>query len=68
MNVYEKLQHPLALVIFMITLFSPILVGFLTQRRTRNQSDFFIGGRTMNRLVVPHGLYWVFQGWPIKSA
>jgi SSS family solute:Na+ symporter len=52
MNVYEKLQHPLALVIFMITLFSPILVGFLTQRRTRNQSDFFIGGRTMNRLVV----------------
>ena len=52
MDVYEKLQHPLALIIFIVTLFSPILVGFWAQRRTRNQSDFFIGGRTMNRLVV----------------
>lgn len=52
MNVYDQLRHPVALTIFILTLFFPVLVGFLTMRRTRNQSDFFIGGRTMNKLVV----------------
>jgi sodium/proline symporter len=52
MDVYEKLAHPLALAIFLLTLLLPVLVGFLTVRRTRSQSDFFVGGRAMNRLVV----------------
>lgn len=52
MNGYEQLRHPAALAVFLFTLFLPVLVGILTMRRTRNQSDFFIGGRTMNKLVV----------------
>jgi sodium/proline symporter len=52
MNVYEKLAHPVALTVFIVTLFLPILVGFLTLRRMRSSSDFFVGGRAMNRLVV----------------
>ncbi len=52
MDVYEKLAHPLAFTVFVVTLFLPIIVGFLTLRRTRSQSDFFVGGRAMNRLVV----------------
>jgi SSS family solute:Na+ symporter len=51
-NVYEKLNHPLALSTFVVTLFLPVIVGFITLRRTRSQSDFFVGGRAMNRLVV----------------
>ncbi|UCH85786.1 MAG: sodium/proline symporter [Candidatus Latescibacterota bacterium] len=52
MNVYEKLAHPVALSIFVVTLFLPIIVGFFTLRRMRSDSDFFVGGRAMNRLVV----------------
>lgn len=52
MTGFDALSHPLALLIFGLTLILPILVGFLTMRRTKNQSDFFIGGRAMNRVVV----------------
>lgn len=52
MNVYEKLSNPLALGVFLITLFLPVLVGLLAMRRTKSQSDFFVGGRAMGRVVV----------------
>jgi sodium/proline symporter len=52
MDVYEKLGHPVALAVFLSTLLLPIVVGFVTLKRTRSQSDFFVGGRAMNRLVV----------------
>jgi SSS family solute:Na+ symporter len=52
MNIYDKLSNPLAFGIFLFTLFLPILVGFLTLRRTKNQSDFFLGGRAMDKFVV----------------
>ncbi|UCF79665.1 MAG: sodium/proline symporter [Candidatus Eiseniibacteriota bacterium] len=52
MNVYEQLSHPVALTVFLATLFLPIVVGFFAVRATRSQSDFFLGGRAMNRLVV----------------
>jgi sodium/proline symporter len=52
MDVYEKLAHPVALTVFILTLFFPIIIGFLALRRTRSQSDFFVGGRAMRRLVV----------------
>jgi len=51
-DVYGKLAHPLAFTVFLITLLLPVLVGFLTLRRTRTQSDFFIGGRAMGKIVV----------------
>jgi SSS family solute:Na+ symporter len=49
---YERLADPLALTVFLLTLLLPILVGLLTLRRTRNQSDFLLGGRAMDRVVV----------------
>jgi SSS family solute:Na+ symporter len=49
---YEKLADPLALGIFLLTLSLPILIGFLTLRRTRSQSDFLLGGRAMDKVVV----------------
>lgn len=52
MDSYEKLADPVALTIFLLTLSLPILIGILTLRRTRNQSDFLIGGRAMNKFVV----------------
>jgi SSS family solute:Na+ symporter len=52
MDVYEKLSQPVALTVFVATLLLPVAVGFVTLRRTRSQSDFFVGGRAMNRLVV----------------
>jgi sodium/proline symporter len=52
MDVYEKLSQPLAFVVFLFTLLLPILVGFISLRRTRSQTDFFVGGRAMNRVVV----------------
>ena len=52
MNVYEKLSDPLALAVFVLTLFLPVGVGLLALRRTRDQSDFFVGGRAMGKLVV----------------
>ena len=52
MDLYDKLNHPSALVVFLLTLLLPILVGFLTHSRTKNQADFFIGGRVINKFVV----------------
>lgn len=52
MAVYEKLRDPVAFAIFVFTLFLPVLVGFMTLRKTKNQSDFFVGGRAMNKFVV----------------
>ncbi len=52
MNVYEQLVHPLAFAVFLLTLFLPVLVGFIALRRTKSQSDFFVGGRAMGRIVV----------------
>jgi len=51
-NVYDKLSNPLALTIFLLTLLFPIGIGLLALLRTRNQSDFFIGGRSMSAFVV----------------
>jgi SSS family solute:Na+ symporter len=52
MNVYEQLSHPVAFTIFVITLLLPIFIGLLTVKRTKSQSDFFIGGRAMDKFVV----------------
>ena len=52
MPLYDKLSHPVALIIFMVTLSLPVLVGFLTLKKTKNQSDFLIGGRAMNKFIV----------------
>jgi sodium/proline symporter len=30
----------------------PVLIGFFTLKKTKNQSDFFIGGRAMNKFIV----------------
>lgn len=52
MEIYDKLSHPIAFAIFIVTLFLPVIIGFITLRRTKNQSDFFIGGRAMNKFIV----------------
>lgn len=52
MEIYDKLRDPVAFIIFVTTLLLPIIVGFLTLRRTKNQSDFFVGGRAMDKFVV----------------
>jgi len=52
MELYEKLTHPLAFTVFLLTLFLPVIIGILTLRMTKNQSDFLIGGRAMNKFVV----------------
>ena len=52
MEIYDKLSNPLAFGIFILTLFLPVMVGFITLRRTKNESDFFIGGRAMDKFVV----------------
>ncbi len=52
MNIYDKLADPAAFAIFLFTLFLPVLVGFFALKRTRNQTDFFIGGRAMDKFVV----------------
>jgi solute:Na+ symporter, SSS family len=52
MNVYDKLSDPLALGIFLLTLLFPVGIGLLALLRTKNQSDFFIGGRAMSHFVV----------------
>ena len=52
MEIYDKLSHPAAFVIFLATLFLPVLIGFLTRRRTKSQADFFIGGRAMDKFTV----------------
>ncbi len=52
MNVYQGLQSPLAMIIFSLTLLLPILIGFFTLKKTKNQSDYLLGGRSMNKFVV----------------
>lgn len=52
MEIYDKLKDPVAFIIFVTTLLLPIIVGFLTLKRTKNQSDFFVGGRAMDKFVV----------------
>ena len=52
MNVYDKLSDPLALTVFVLTLLFPIGVGLVAMGRTKNQDDFFLGGRTMGRFTV----------------
>jgi len=52
MDVYQSLRTPAAFTIFLLTLFLPVLIGFIALRRTRNQSDFLIGGKAMNKVVV----------------
>lgn len=52
MNVYDKLANPVAFVIFLLTLFLPVFIGFITLRRTKSQADFFVGGRAMDKFVV----------------
>jgi sodium/proline symporter len=51
-DVYAKLAEPFALAVFVLTLMLPIAIGFVAMRRTRSESDFFVGGRAMGRLVV----------------
>jgi SSS family solute:Na+ symporter len=51
-EVYDKLTNPVAFAIFLLTLFLPVLIGFITLRRTKNQEDFFVGGRAMDKFVV----------------
>lgn len=52
MEIYENLNHPIALTIFILTLIIPILIGLLTMKKTKSQSDFLIGGRTINQYMV----------------
>lgn len=52
MEAYEKLSQPAAFAVFLFTLTLPILIGLLAMRRTRSASDFLVGGRTMDRVVV----------------
>jgi SSS family solute:Na+ symporter len=52
MEVYEKLTHPVALTIFVVTLFLPVVIGVLTKRLNRSQSDFFLGGRRMSLFSI----------------
>ena len=52
MNVYDKLSDPLAFTVFLLTLLFPIGIGLQAMLKTKNQSDFFIGGRVMNKIVV----------------
>ncbi len=52
MNVYDKLSDPIALTVFLLTLIFPIIIGLLAMLGTKNQSDFLVGGRKMNKFVV----------------
>ncbi len=52
MNVYDKLSDPVALLVFVFTLLLPVGVGLWAMRRTRDQSDYFLGGRAMGKITV----------------
>ncbi len=52
MNVYDKLSDPVAFAVFVITLLLPIAVGLWAMRRTKDQSDYFVGGRAMGLFTV----------------
>jgi sodium/proline symporter len=52
MQIYDKLSDPLAFAVFLFTLLLPIIIGIYALLKTRNQSDFFVGGRAMGRFTV----------------
>jgi sodium/proline symporter len=52
MNVYDTLSDPVAFSVFCFTLILPIGIGLFALHKTKDQSDFFIGGRAMGRVVV----------------
>jgi SSS family solute:Na+ symporter len=52
MDVYDKLGDPLAFTVFVVTLLLPIGVGLWAMGRTRDQGDFFLGGRAMGCVTV----------------
>lgn len=52
MNVYDKLNDPIAFTVFIATLLLPVFVGFFVIHRMKNQADFFVGGRAMGKFVV----------------
>jgi len=45
-------ENIVSFAIILLTLFLPVLVGLIAMRRTKNESDFCIGGRSMNKFVV----------------
>lgn len=51
-NLYERLSNPWAMGVFIFTLVLPVIVGVIAWYKTRNQSDFFIGGRSMGPFVI----------------
>jgi sodium/proline symporter len=51
-NVYAQLADPVALTVFIATLLLPVFVGWAAMNRTRSESDFFLGGRSMGRVTV----------------
>ena len=52
MDVYQKLTHPAALGVFVLTLLLPVIVGLLVRKRTTCQSDFFLGGRRLGNFSI----------------
>jgi Na+/proline symporter len=52
MNLYDKLSDPIAMTVFILTLVLPVFIGFISMKRTKNQADYFVGGRGMNKFVV----------------
>jgi len=52
MNLYDKLSDPIAMLVFILTLILPVLIGFLSMKKTKNQTDYFVGGRGINKYVV----------------
>ncbi len=51
-NIYDKLSDPVAFAVFVFTLMIPVAVGLIALLRTRDQSDFFVGGRSMNSITI----------------
>lgn len=68
MNVYNMLTNPVAFVIFLLRLFLPVFIGFLTFRRTKDQVDFFVGGRAMDKFVVAFSAQGIMHEEPRCSS
>jgi len=51
-DVYQKLTHPAALGVFVLTLLLPVIIGLLVRKRTTCQSDFFLGGRRLGKFTI----------------
>lgn len=52
MDLYQRLQDPAALAVFVATLSLPVAIGLWAMRRTRDAAGFFVGGRAMGTVVV----------------